>query len=512
MVGLQAFSTLPLRSLPSSDWVLLYPATSSTVSVSLHATLYHQQCSYFIQNLRFQLKPPLTQVGFRSNKRVFVKCSCFSSPTVSDVDTEFLFSFFKEIGLNEKETEVLLEKNPLVASTSLDSLRARILSLNSVGIDDVALCCLIAKCPSLLTSEEVSGFISFVVDDLEGKIETSQLKSLFSTMEPRFLVGFDQKVKLLQQRGVSGEMILHILNNVNLSKALCLKPIEEIDKIITFLTPYGGIDLIVKRPKILNYDLESQLIPRMGFLMKLSGGDYEGTGAVLRKLLQVLNYSVGHMENHAELLRSFVGLNDQEIFKIVLVFPSVFSASRERKLYPRIEFLMQCGLNSEEIFRFLTKAPLFLGLSFEDNIAHKLVFLVKIGYRFRTKDLAMAMGSVTRTSCGNLQKVVGLFLNYGFSCEDIVFMSKKQPQILQYSHSSLEKKMKYLIEDMGREIGELLVFPAFLGYKLDDRIKERYEFKRKILGEGMSINKLLTVSTEIFSRRRRKIEVNVLEE
>lgn len=424
-----------------------------------------------------------------------------------------LFSFFREVGLDKNETEVLLGKNSALTLTSMDSVRARIFSFQSVGIDGFSLCSLITRRPSLLTAEEVDQFLSFVLNDLEGKIETSQLERLFATTAPQFLAGFDQKVSLLLERGVPRENIYDVLNNVILSKALCLRTVEEIDRIIGFLSPYGGIDLILKRPKILNFDLESQLIPRVEFLRKLGEGDKDAVATILRKLPAVLNYSAKHMEDHAEFLRSFAGLNDQEIFKIVVVYPNVFSASRVRKLFPRIEFLKRCGLNSEEIFKFLIKAPLFISLSYEENIAFKLVLLVKIGYRYRTKDLAMAMGSVTRTSCLNMQKVVGLFLTYGFSCEDIFSMSKKHPQILQYNHSSLEKKMEYLIEEMGREIEELLAFPAFLGYQFDDRIKARYESRRKIVGDGMSLNKLLTISSERFSRRRRReAPVDLIEE
>ncbi|KAL3714372.1 hypothetical protein ACJRO7_006319 [Eucalyptus globulus] len=54
---------------------------------------------------------------------------------------------------------------------------------------------------------------------------------------------------------------------------------------------------------------------------------------------------------------------------------------------------------------------------------------------------------------------------------------------------------------MGRDLVELLDFPAFLGYKLDSRIKHRYEVKKKIIGQGMSINKLLNVSSERFAKK-----------
>ncbi|KAL6503949.1 hypothetical protein OROGR_025872 [Orobanche gracilis] len=271
---------------------------------------------------------------------------------------------------------------------------------------------------------------------------------------------------------------------------------------LAFLQRFGGVDLIIRRPAILN--LDTQLVPRIGFLLDLSGGDEDATGVVLRKFPYILAYTVDHLNDHVEFLSSYAGLSYEEIFRIVLVYPGLFSTSKNRKLHPRIDFLKQCGLSSNDIFRFLMKAPLFLSLSFEGNLANKLIFLVKIGYENRTKELALAMGAVTRCSCKNLQQVISVFFNYGLTCDDILDMSKKHPQILQYNHKLLEKKMDYLIEEMGREVEELLSFPAFLGYKLDGRIKQRFEEKRKVLGKRMSINKLLSVSAERFSSKRKK--------
>ncbi|CAL5408028.1 unnamed protein product [Camellia sinensis] len=433
-----------------------------------------------------------------------------SSPNLLTEMDVTLFSLFREIGIDERETELLLEKNPGLRFRPFNFIRARIQSLRQIGISGFALCRMILKNPDLLTEKEVDSLICFVRDDLENKIEPTQLERLFNTTEPRFFLGFERKVRLFLRHGITQDKLVHVLNNVNLMKALCLKSIEEIERTITYLNHFGGIDLIVRRPAILNYDLDSQLLPRIGFLIELSGGDEDATGTVLRKLPAILAYTAEHLKDHVEFFRSFAGLIDQEIFRIVLVYPNLFSASRKRKLHPRIDFLKQCGLNSHDIFKFLIKAPLFLSLSFRGNLAYKLVFLVKIGYENRTKDLAMAMGAVTRSSSKNLQEVIGLFLNYGLSCDDILAMSKKHPQILQYNHESLEEKIDYLIDEMGREVGELLAFPAFLGYKLDSRIKHRYEAKKKILGEGMSLNKLLCESTEKFSMDKEKKRSPVL--
>ncbi|KAK3404171.1 hypothetical protein EUGRSUZ_K00030 [Eucalyptus grandis] len=421
---------------------------------------------------------------FRRKRAPSLHVQCrrvISSPNV-EFEPGALYVLFQERRLNEKETESLLTRDPDLRLKSIGSLWACVASLKSVGISGLELCHLVVICPSVLAAGEIDPFILFVHDKLDGKVDPMQLKRLFMSTESRFLAEFEEKVNLLIDGGIPREKILHVLNNVNLRKALSLKPFEEIERLLNFLSCYGGVDLI--------------------FLLELGGGDEDATGAVLHKLPTFLNYRVEHLESHVEFLRSFAGLDDQEIFRIILVFPNIVSASRGRKLQPRISFLKECGLNSNEIFKFLTKAPLFLGLSFEGNFAYKLGFLVKIGYKYRTKEFAVAIGAVTRTSCENMQKVIEPFLSYGFSCEDVLLLSRKHPQILQYNPDSLEEKVEYLVGEMGRDLDELLDFPAFLGYKLNSRIKHRYEVKKKIIGEGMSINKLLSVLSERFAKKK----------
>lgn len=416
-----------------------------------------------------------------------------------------LVSLFEEIGISFKQTELLLLNAPELNSIPLDSLRDRVFSLYSLGLDRVSINHLVTERLTVLTANEIDPLLSFLRNELQGQLEKSKLKRLLLANETKNLSGFPQKVRLLVDSGIPVDKIVHVLNKVNLSKAICHRSIDEIERIIDFLTPFGGIHLIVKHPVILNCDLHNQLIPRIRVLTELSGGDEDSIGKVLNRFPIILNYSVEHLEEHIKFLRCFADLDDQQIFKIVLVFPAIFTSSRERKLRPRIQFLKECGLDADEIFKLLTKAALFLSISFRSNLAYKLGVLVKIGYKYRTKELAVAIAASTRISCENMQKMVSLFLNYGFSLEDIFAMSKKHPQILQYHHASLEKKMDYMIEEMNRDIQELLDFPAYLGYKLDDRIKHRYEIKKDLRGEQMSINKLLTVSSENFTGKRKKV-------
>lgn len=413
-----------------------------------------------------------------------------------------LFSLFQPLGLDEKEAEAILNRNPDIGSSDVKFLCNRIQGFQSAGLKDFVLSRLISKCPDILTAEEVGSLITYI-HGLGGKIEPLQIKRLLLRTEPSFLAGFDEKVELLLQHGISQEKIVYVLNNVNLGKAICRRSVQEIGRMLAFLRCYDAVGIIAKWPLILNYDLDTQLVPRVGVLQKLSADDKDGIGEVLNRLPTFLAYSVEHLESHVELLRTYAGLSDQEIFKILVVFPSVMSCSKERKLRPRIDFLKECGLDAGEIYRLLRRRPTFLSLSFEKNLAYKLAMLVKIGYSYRTKELGIAMGAVTSTSFKSLQEAISLFLSYGFSYDDIVEMSTKHCQVLHYSPRSLEEKIEYLIEVMGREIGELLSFPAFLGYNLDTRIKHRYELSKKALENNMSLNKLLAVSAEKFSKNNK---------
>ncbi|KAJ0968752.1 hypothetical protein J5N97_021629 [Dioscorea zingiberensis] len=434
-----------------------------------------------------------------------LRCSLDASPHASPLEPLLL-------ALDEKEIKALLRLHPELRSSPPEHLRHRIISLQSLGITGSALRRAVTKRPEILTSPQLDQFLNFIHQNLKGLKPVKLERLLDSAIHSHFFAGFTIRNKLLLEHGIPQEKLGHVLNNINVHKVFAEKPVYEIKETLVFLDRFGGPDLILRRPALLNLDLHEQLIPRAEFLTEIAGGDEDAAGLLIRKLPALLLYSVEHFVSHMDFWRSS-GLSDDEVFKIALVYPNIFSASRERKLVPRVAFLRECRLSSQEIFKFLCKAPLFLTLSFRDNLSKKLGLLIKLGHRPRTRELALAIGAATRSSCENIQMVIGLFLSYGLSYEDMLAMSKKHPQVLQYNCASLEKKLEFLIEDMEREVGELLNFPAFLGYKLDERIKPRYEAKKKIRGKGMSLNKLLSVSTEKFSWQQPKTgtRVNLLQ-
>ncbi|KAG9440092.1 hypothetical protein H6P81_020257 [Aristolochia fimbriata] len=473
--------------IPSSET----PAATSNPTLSL-ASFPNFVHYGLVGCIRKALKKPRLRAS--SSIQPEMEIHCIDSSTTFQSESYFLF---RQIGLSDKETAALFEKSPVLETASPELLKNRIISLQSAGIIDFALCRLIIKCPVVLVAEEVATFVEFLVECLEG-ILPGKLERLLLTTEPRHFVDFAKKVELLLDRGIPREELAPLLNRINL-RAFCYRTVEDVRNTLFFLKSYGiGTDWIVRRPMLLALDLNTQLVPRVAVFTELGGR--EKATELLSKFPPVLAYTDEHLQTHIEFWRS-IGLTDEQLFNIASIYPNVFSVGKDNKLKPRVEFLKQCGLTTEEIYKFLTRAPLFLSLSWKDNLSKKLGLLVKLGYEHGTKELTWALGAVTRTSCLNMQLVIGLFLSYGLSTEDILAMSMKHPPVLHYNYVSLESKMEYLIEGIGRDVGELLAFPAFLGYRLDERIKHRYEAKKDTRGEGMSLIKLLSVSNERFANK-----------
>ncbi|XP_058786682.1 transcription termination factor MTERF8, chloroplastic-like isoform X2 [Vicia villosa] len=463
-----ALAALPLFSYPP------YHCSSSIINPS-HSR--HLQTQSFISPLTKSQPPNNNYLLFQF--RPSIHCRCTSHTPNLDFQYVRLVTLFQDIGISFEEANLLLSNASELTSIQLDLLRDRILSLKSLGLGRMSINHIVTKQLNMLTSNEIDPLLNFLRNELQGQVKEAKVKRLLSANEPKELSDFLQKVQLLIDSGIGVDKIGHVLNKVSLSKAIFHRSMEEIESVISFLKRFGGVDLIVKRPATLNYDLDSQLKPRFRVLTELSGGDEDSVGKMVNRYPPILNFRAEHLEEHIVFLRSFAELDDQQIFRIVLACPSIFSRSRERKLRPRLQFLKDCGLDSGDMFKLLIRGPMFLAISFRNNLECKLSFLVKIGYEYRTKELAAALTASSRISCANMQKVVSVCLNYGLSSEDIFAMSKKQPRILQCNHASLEKKIKYLIEEMDRDIQELLDFPAFLGYNFDDRIKYRMKWKLK---------------------------------
>eukprot|EP01018_Ginkgo_biloba_P012315 Gb_07257 [translate_table: standard] len=502
--GLNKVCLFHLRHFSQSSPSCLSSSFSSSIYISL-ILLHYANANHCtrIRPLRPRQLSFLRAAASCSQETTQCVDSSSSANNNGEVETESEHSpILEEIGLSRTEVKLLLLKNPYILDRNPASTITNVHALQALGITGDHLILLVKKRPSIFIAN-LEPIVTSIQQNIQGFDLVKFHKVLFKA-DHQLLVNFPEKVNMLLRHGLPSYQLANVLNNLNL-KVFCEKPIEELDKVICFLKQYDTNNetcgLIIRRSALLQLSLEKDLVPRTSFFEKL-GADQDSLKKLFRRFPLILAYTVEHFEKHVAYLKS-VGFTEENVLMMVKAYPQTLSLSIERKMKPRIEFLKNCGLNQQEVAKLLIRHPTFLGLSFDDNLSKKVALLLKVGFESYSCELAQALSTVTRTSYEKMQITVDLLLSYGLSYEDICYMGKRQPHFLRYSPESIKPKIDYLVNDMSRSIHDLISFPAFLGYSLEDRIKPRHEMMKWLISRGLakedfSVNRLLAVSDKDF--------------
>ncbi|URE04038.1 mTERF [Musa troglodytarum] len=314
--------------------------------------------------------------------------------------------------LDEKEAEALFLQHPELELAPPESLRSRVLALQSVGIDDSRSA--VSWPGEILLAPELGPFLEFARDELKG-LKPAKLERLLTTTHPKFLTGIAARVTRLMEHGVPGEKLGHLLNHLaGLGRPSAddseSGPSRPADPRVEFLAELGAETRQPPRPSpncLPSYPTPSSTSVPSGVL--------EIRGSLRRG-----------------------------IFKIALVYPNIFSVSKESWGLGSRQPLQEADLPGED--------------------------------RIQAPDAGAGVGGGRRPGrAARTCRVLGLFFSHGLSCDDVLGMSKKHPQVLQYNHASLEKKMEFLIGYMGTwgDTG-LPGIPRLQARRPD---QERYEIK-----------------------------------
>ncbi|QCE04728.1 transcription termination factor MTEF18, mitochondrial [Vigna unguiculata] len=138
----------------------------------------------------------------------------------------------------------------------------------------------------------------------------------------------------------------------------------------------------------------------------------------------------------------------------------------------------------------------------------KLNFLHGIG--FGENALTMYIFSYMHGTSDELQKRFDCLLHLGIEFSKVCKMITVHPKILSQNPESLEQKINFLCQEMGQSLENLVTFPSFLCFDLENRIKPRYRFHLWIIEKGLSskiysIASMVATSNKNFVSRAFKI-------
>lgn len=238
-----------------------------------------------------------------------------------------------------------------------------------------------------------------------------------------------------------------------------LKPVVEF--LVDLGIPRSDIPVVLnKRPQLCGISLHENIIPTMAFLEGF-GVDKTQWAKVIYRFPALLTYSRQKMKASVDFL-SGLGLTEQGIGRVLTRWPNIVSYSVDDKLQPTVEYFRALGV---DVSVLILRAPQTFGLSVE----------------------------------ANLKPVTEFFLAKGYTEEEIKTMVSRYGALYTFSlKENMVPKWEFYLE-MGYPKSDIVKFPQYFGYSLEERIKPRHAVVKE-LGVSLLLNQLLSLSGPNFEK------------
>lgn len=251
-----------------------------------------------------------------------------------------------------------------------------------------------------------------------------------------------------------------------------------------------------KFPAFAYYSLEGKIKPVVEFLLDL-GVPKSDIPTVLSKRPQLCGISLS--ENLIPTMKFLeeLGIDKKQWAKVIYRSPALLTYSRQ-KLKATVDFLYEMGLSAESTGKILTRYPNILGYSVEDKLRPTAEYFRSLGVDIPVL-LLRSPQSLGLSIEAHLKPVTGFFLDRGFSVEEVGTMASRYGALYTFSltENMIPKWEFFLTMDFPRT--ELIKFPQYFGYSLEERIKPRYALVKKS-GVRLLLNQILSLSSHDFDK------------
>lgn len=187
--------------------------------------------------------------------------------------------------------------------------------------------------------------------------------------------------------------------------------------------------------------------------------------------------------------------------KVIYRFPALLTYSRQ-KVESTVEFLYEMGLSADSIGKILTRCPNIISYSVEDKLRPTAEYFQSLGV-----DVALLLHRCPQTFGlsieVNLKPVTEFFVERGYSVAEVGTMITRYGALYTFSLAgNLVPKWEFFLT-MDYPNDELVKFPQYFGYSLENRIKPRYALVKES-GVKLLLNQILSLSYDNFDKALRK--------
>ncbi|XP_021595299.1 transcription termination factor MTERF5, chloroplastic isoform X2 [Manihot esculenta] len=253
-------------------------------------------------------------------------------------------------------------------------------------------------------------------------------------------------------------------------------------------------------PAFAYYSLEGKIKPVVEFLLDL-GVPKSDLPTILVKRPQLCGISLSENLIPTMTFLENLGVDKRQWAKVIYRFPALLTYSRQ-KVEVTIDFLYEMGLSEESIGKILTRCPNIISYSVEDKLRPTAEYFRSLGV-----DVAVLLHRCPQTFGlsieSNLKPVTEFFLGRGYSIQEVGTMISRYGALYTFSlaENVIPKWEFFLTMDYSKE--ELVKFPQYFGYSLEERIKPRYALVKES-GVKLLLNQVLSLSYCDFDKALKK--------
>lgn len=267
-------------------------------------------------------------------------------------------------------------------------------------------------------------------------------------------------------------------------KLLLLSVDNHLEPLVTFLQQFG-ISTISARiifllfPPILLYDVENITKPRI-LAMKKAGIEDKDIGRMLLKYPWILSTSI--QENYENILKFF---QDRKVPKYSVImaiksWPHLLGSST-KKMEVILDEIDKLGIDGKMLVPIITSSPQLL-LRKPSEFLQVVSFVKEFGFDDKTtgRILCRSPEVFAANVDNNLKKKVKYLMDFGILGNQLPRIIRKYPELLLLDfHRTLLPRLRYLMQNglSKRNVCSMVFrFSPILGYSIDLVLKPKLEF------------------------------------
>ncbi|KAG9439068.1 hypothetical protein H6P81_019233 [Aristolochia fimbriata] len=229
-----------------------------------------------------------------------------------------------------------------------------------------------------------------------------------------------------------------------------------------------------------NSRIDSANFSRIVQILKERACSDETLTTIIEKFPRVMVMNPTVISKNIELLRQF-GIGEEKIDEVLNSFPGILGFSVEGRLRPLFEEFESLGFNQKEVTNAIINDPHVLNVEIGE-LSVCVQLLKNLNCRYPIQETILSNGLLKATLAVKFR--VDCLCRYGFIHREAFKLLQREPRVIIYSMEDLEKKIDYLVKDMGFSICCLNEVPEYLGVNLKKVVVPRFNVIQYLKSNG----------------------------